>query len=375
MKIGYDAKRAFLNNTGLGNFSRWLIKTTAKHYPDNTYLLYTPKLKPNKWRNFFDSFSNIQIITPAGKYLTALWRSKGVVSDVQKDGVEIYHGLSYELPMGIRNTGIKTVVTIHDLIFLRFPQYYGWIDRFIYTAKTKHACKTADRVIAISERTKQDLVELLHIDSKKIEVIYQGCAPEFSIKQSEAQMNLVKQKYNLPDEFILNVGTIEERKNLMLLAKSLCHVKTHIPVVVVGKATPYLDEVKAFLSTNNLNDSLLFKHDVSFDDLPAVYQSASLFVYPSRYEGFGIPVLEALVSGTPVIAATGSCLEEAGGEHSRYISPDDERGLAKQIDEILLHEELRRLMISEGLHYAQRFQDRTLAAQMMNIYQTLQADA
>lgn len=375
MKLGYDAKRAFLNNTGLGNFSRWLIKTTAQHYPDNTYLLYTPKLKPNKWRNFFDSFPNIKTITPAGKYLTALWRSKGVVSDLKRDGVDIYHGLSYELPMGIGNTGIKTVVTIHDLIFLRFPQYYGRINRLIYTAKTKRACKTADKVVAISERTKQDMVELLHIDPKKIEVIYQGCAPEFGIKQSEAQMTLARQKYNLPKEFILNVGTIEERKNLMLLAKALPHLKTNIPVVVVGKPTAYLDEVKAFLTVNNLTERMLFRHEVSFADLPAVYQSAHLFVYPSRYEGFGIPVLEALVSAIPVIAATGSCLEEAGGPCSRYVSPDDEKELARQIDEVLSNDAARQQMISEGMNYAQRFQDRTLAAQMMNIYKTLHAHA
>jgi glycosyltransferase involved in cell wall biosynthesis len=371
MKIGYDAKRAFLNNTGLGNFSRWLIKTTAAHYPDNTCLLYTPKLKPNKWRNFFAGFPNIKTITPAGKYLTALWRSKGVVSDLEKDGIEIYHGLSYELPLGIGKTGIKSVVSIHDLIFMRFPQYYGRISRLIYTIKTKRACKTANRIIAISERTKQDLVELLSIDERKIDVVYQGCAPEFSVKRSDKQKAAVKQKYSLPDIFILSVGTIEERKNLLLLAKALLHVKTNIPVVVVGKATVYIDEVKAFLAANHLTNRLLFKHGVNFDDLPAVYQSASLFVYPSRYEGFGIPVLEALVSSVPVIAATGSCLEEAGGNYSRYVGPDDERGLAKQIDEVLNDAALRRQMITEGLNYAQRFEDRNLAAQLMNIYQQI----
>jgi glycosyltransferase involved in cell wall biosynthesis len=375
MKIGYDAKRAFLNNTGLGNFSRWLIKTTAENYPDNTYLLYTPKLKPNKWRNFFDGFLNINTITPAGKSLTALWRSKGIVSNLKKDGIDVYHGLSYELPLGIGRSGVKSVVTIHDLIFLRFPQYYGFINRLIYTAKTKHACKTADRVIAISERTKQDLVELMNIDAKKIDVIYQGCAPDFSIMRSEAQKTAVKQKYNLPDRFILNVGTIEERKNLMLLAKALPHLKTNIPVVVVGKATAYLDEVKALLSANNLINRVLFLHQVSFDDLPAVYQLADLFVYPSRYEGFGIPILEALVSGVPVIAATGSCLEEAGGAFSHYVNPDDEQGLAKQIDAVLSDKPLRQQMITEGLDYAQRFEGRTLAAQLMNIYKQVTAHA
>ncbi|OOQ56440.1 glycosyltransferase family 4 protein [Mucilaginibacter pedocola] len=371
MKIGYDAKRAFLNNTGLGNFSRWLIKTTAEHYPQNTYLLYTPKLKPNKWRNFFSGFANIKTITPASKYLTALWRSRGVVNDLKRDGVDIYHGLSYELPMGIANSGIKSVVTIHDLIFLRFPKYYKFIDRLIYTSKTKRACKAADKIIAISEKTKQDLVEFLNISADKIDVIYQGCAPEFGILQTDEKKTSVKQKYALPDSYILSVGTIEERKNLLLLAKALLHSKTNMPVVVVGKATPYLDEVKAFLAANNLTDRMHFRHDVVFDDLPVIYQSATLFVYPSRYEGFGIPILEALVSGVPVIAATGSCLEEAGGEHSRYIAPEDAEGLAKQIDEVLGNDTLQQQMIAEGLNYAQRFEGRNLAAQLMNVYQQI----
>lgn len=375
MKIGYDAKRAFLNHTGLGNFSRWLIKTTAEHYPENSYLLYTPKLKGNKWRNFFDEFPGISIITPKGKYLTALWRSRGIVSDLKKDGIDLYHGLSYELPMGIGRTGIKTVVSIHDLIFLRFPKYYGFIDRWIYTSKTKRACKTADRVIAISERTKQDLVELLNIDSKKIEVVYQGCAPEFSVNQSVEALATVKQKYYLPDRFILNVGTIEERKNLLLLAKALPHISSDVPVVVVGKPTTYLNEVKTFLASSGLTDRIIFLHNVGFEDLPAVYQSAQLFVYPSRYEGFGIPVLEALVSGVPVIAATGSCLEEAGGPHSRYVGSDDEQALAREIDEILNKPVLQIQMIKEGLAYAQRFEDRNLAAQLMNIYKQVTGHA
>ncbi|RFZ82311.1 glycosyltransferase family 1 protein [Mucilaginibacter terrenus] len=371
MKIGYDAKRAFLNNTGLGNYSRWLIKTTAEHYPDNSYLLYTPKLKHNKWRDFFHAFANIKVITPASKFLTALWRSKGVVTDLKNDGVHIYHGLSYELPSGIQTTGIRTVVSIHDLIFLRFPQYYNAIDRWIYTAKTKKACDTAHRIIAISDRTKQDLVQLLGADPDKIEVIYQGCSPEFGMPIPTDRLEAVRAKYSLPDEFLLTVGTIEERKNLMLLAKALTHLKSSVPLVVVGKATKYLDEVKAYLTQKELLDKVTFLHNVPFEDLTAIYKLASLFIYPSRYEGFGIPILEALTSCLPVIASTGSCLEEAGGPVSRYVHPDDDKELATQIELVLTNTELRDHMIKAGHIYAERFKDATLAAQLMDIYKQL----
>lgn len=368
MKIGYDAKRAFLNNTGLGNYSRWLIKVMAQNYPQNEYFLYTTKVKKNNRVEFLKGFSNIQTILPVGKLIKSWWRSKGVVEDLKRDKINLYHGLSHEIPIGIKEAGIKSVLTVHDLIFMHFPDQYGWLSRNIYFLKLKKSSEVATRIIAVSQKTKDDLVELLHINPAKVEVAYQGCDPSFRVVQTDDQKKQVSKKYDLPKKYMLSVGTIEERKNLALIAKALPYIKNYIPLVVVGKQKKYFKQVNKILKENGLKERVLFLDKVDFEDLPAIYQMASVFIYPSRYEGFGIPVLEAVISGTPVIASKGSCLEEAGGPGSVYIGPDDEQELAKQVDIILADDDLRNKMIEKGHAYAQQFDDDKLAAQLEKIY-------
>ncbi|MBW4890848.1 glycosyltransferase family 4 protein [Mucilaginibacter sp. HMF5004] len=368
MKIGYEAKRAFLNMTGLGNYSREVIRMMASNYPDNEYLLYTPKVKTNNRLGFLSGFAQIKTILPKSKLFTSWWRSRGVVADLKRDGVQVYHGLSHELPIGIHQTRIRSVVTIHDLIFMRFPQYFGFVSRQIYYSKIKYACTHTNSIIAISERTKTDIIELLGTDPAKIEVIYQGCDDSFKVKQSLKRKTEVKQKYHLPDHFILNVGTIEPRKNLLVLIKAL-PLLPHVKLVVIGRQSPYFKQVRQYIVANGLEKRIIFIDNVQFDELPAIYQLANVFVYPSRYEGFGIPILEALASGTPVIAATGSCLEEAGGPDSLYIDPDDENALAEKISLIMTDSVVSQTMVEKGMQYSAKFEEKKLAAQMMGVYQ------
>lgn len=369
MKYGYDAKRFFLNTTGLGNYSRWLVKAMAEHYPDNEYYLYTPKVKPGSRFDFLKELANVKTVLPVGKLFKAWWRSKGVVDDMKRDGISLYHGLSHELPIGIRQSGIKSVVTIHDMIVFLFPLQFSWINRRIYAMKVEKSCAVADKIIAISHKTKADLVERLKVDPSRIEVIYQGCDPIFKIEQTAEHKKAIRDKYKLPTEFILNVGTIEERKNLWVLIKALPFYP-ELRLIVVGKHTPYAIEIKKHLNAQ-LNKQVLFLDNVDFADLPAIYQMARLFVYPSRYEGFGIPVLEAITSGTPVIAATGSCLEEAGGPGSIYVDPDDHIALAEKIHLVMKDAGLRQDMIENGLHYTQNFDDKKLAGQLAKLYKNL----
>ena len=371
MKIGYDAKRAFLNNTGLGNYSRWLIKLLASRYPQNTYYLYTPKIRPGKWPDLLRSINNIKIILPRSGLFSSFWRTKGVTANIRQDDVHIYHGLSHELPMGIKSAGVKPVVTVHDLIFMRFPQYFDFISRAIYKRKLTYACKAADKIIAISENTKHDLIELLLVNADKIEVIYQGCDASFKQKHDHLTKQAVRAKYKLPRSFVLSVGTVEERKNLMQVAKALLRIKGDTKLVVVGRHTKYAEKVKEILRDLDLFDRVIFLERVPFADLPVIYQMASVFVYPSRYEGFGIPILEALNSGVPVIAATGSCLQEAGGPGSLYISPDDDEALAGAINRVLTNDAVKASMIAEGLKFALNFDDDKLAGQYMRLYQQL----
>ncbi|RYE29097.1 MAG: glycosyltransferase family 1 protein [Sphingobacteriaceae bacterium] len=368
-RIGFDAKRAYLNKTGLGNYSRGVIEALAELFPENEYHLYTTRIGGEFGTHFFGLLKTVWVHLPKQNAFKSLWRSSGIVQDLLRDQIQLYHGLSQELPFGIKKSRIKTVVTIHDLIYLKYPEYFGLINRKIYEWKARYACKTADLVIAVSEQTKTDLIHNFNLNPHKIKVVYQSCDPIFRNLKNNKVKEALRVKYNLPQQFILNVGTIETRKNLLLAVKALKNIPAEVKLVVVGRETKYATLIKNYLVKEALHNRVLFLHHVLFEDLPVIYQLASVFVYPSRYEGFGIPILEALCSGTPVVAATGSCLEEAGGPGSFYVDPDDAVFMAEKINLILQNEVIQQKMKTKGLEYALRFQKENIAQNLINVYQ------
>ena len=181
-------------------------------------------------------------------------------------------------------------------------------------------------------------------------------------------MQEVHTSYMLPERYIVNVGTIEERKNVLLAVKALRLLPEEISLVVVGKSTPYADKVKKYVAENGLKDRVLFLHNVPTDDLPAIYQMAEACVYPSRYEGFGLPVIEAIQSGLPVVACKGSCLEEAGGNATLYVDPDDVYAMAHAIKLMLKGAPARDERIAEGLQYISRFENNNVAQSVVDLY-------
>jgi glycosyltransferase involved in cell wall biosynthesis len=372
MNIGFDGKRAANNLTGLGNYSRSLILQLSRFFHQNRYFVYSPKVKGSKQISAFLKPDNIHLRLPEKSGFSFFWRSFGITKQLQKDHISIYHGLSNEIPFGLKNGPVKTIVTIHDLIFLRLPDTYKLIDRMIYNFKSRYACQHADRILAISEQTKKDIVEFYHTDPARIDVIYQTCDDSFKQQLSTEIRDKIRTKYNLPHQYILNVGTIEPRKNLMLIIEALREVPQDIKLIVVGKKTPYADQVIAAIKTYHLQERVLFLQDIPFADLPGIYQLASLFVYPSFYEGFGIPIIEALYSSVPVIAATGSCLEEAGGPDSLYVNPNDAPELSHAINCVLSSPAQAKLMTAKGSEFVQKFNTETLAGQLMDCYLKMQ---
>jgi glycosyltransferase involved in cell wall biosynthesis len=372
MKIGFDAKRAAQNRTGLGNYSRFVIEALTRFAPDERYVLYIPNPNRTSSLNGIERAGNVELRYPQTafwKKFRSLWRVWGMTSDLKKDNIRLFHGLSNELPLNIRKAGnTRSIVTIHDLIFLRYPEYYHYIDRKIYAYKFRKACRNADRIIAVSECTKRDIMSFFHIPEEKIDVVYQGCDAQFKQTVSESTKEEIRLKYRLPQRYILYLGSIESRKNLLLVAKALLHIQEPITVIAIGKRTPYADAVEEFLKKNRLEDRMRLLSNIPFKELPAFYQMATTFVYPSFFEGFGIPLLEALNSGVPVIGATGSCLEEAGGPHSIYIHPEDDKGLAKAIEQTLTDQSLREKMIEEGKKYALLFEAEKLTKDLLNVY-------
>ncbi len=371
MQIGFDAKRAFRNFTGLGNYSRAVISILSDFYPNNSYFLYTPFYKKHPLLSFANR-PNITVRGPEGllKRLPSAWRSLGVASDIRFDKIDLFHGLTGELPVGMR-AKTRTVVTIHDLIFLRYPEYYNYLDRKIYTGKHKAACEKSDLIIAISEQTKEDIINFLGIDAQKIRLVYQGCDAQFYQEPTELEKQNVRALYRLPEKYVLYVGTVESRKNLATLVKALPLLPADIKLVVVGRETAYATTVKEEVAEQHLTNRVVFLNAVAFNHLPAIYRQAQVFCLPSLFEGFGIPVLEAINSHLPVVTSNISSLPEAGGKGQLYVDPTNEQEIAAAINRVLTDEALRKKMIAAGLEHAKFFREEHIAKNIWNVYKEL----
>lgn len=377
MNIGFDAKRFFHNATGLGNYSRTLVQGLAQFYPEHQYFLFNPKRSKAYQK---PPYNNVYEVLPQdflSKKLTSLWRTNLVKKDIIKNDIRLYHGLSHEIPMGINSTSVKTVVTIHDLIFERYPEQYKKLDVHIYRYKFRNACKHANRIIAISNQTKTDLIDLYKIDGNKIDVCYQSCHPAFSKTISEVEKDFFRSTIGLPDQFFLYVGSIIERKNLLSVCKALHAIneKVEIPLVVIGKGRNYKQKVKEFITENGLLNKVIFlSKNSTFNSLQtpetmaAIYAMATALIYPSLYEGFGIPVLEALNSGVPVITSNVSCLPETAGNAALYVHPLNSDELAEAMERIFADEDLRADLIKKGREQAQKFNLKKCTDTVMDVY-------
>ena len=383
MRIGFDAKRAYHNGTGLGHYSRTLIRSLATTFREHEYYLFNPK--PSSLFDFED-VQNVHEVLPERslhRIFSSAWRSKWVTGDLKKLNIHLYHGLSHEVPVGIRETNIPSVVTMHDLIHERYPHQYKKIDVNIYRKKFRYACKYADLVIAISQQTKKDLIEFYQVPEDKIRVCYQSCNPSFSKQVSVSEKKSIKNKYNLPDKFFLYVGSVIERKNLLNVCKAIFLLKNEldVPLVVIGEGSGYMQLVKDFVKQQGIGERIIFlsenpatKDQEGFKtaaDFPAIYQQALAMIYPSFFEGFGIPVLEALYSRLPVITSNLSCLPEAGGDAAYYINPNDAVEIAEAMKRIYHDESLTAGMKEKGWLHAQNFTPEKCAASVMDVYYEL----
>jgi glycosyltransferase involved in cell wall biosynthesis len=371
LHIGFDAKRIVRNGTGLGAYGRTLVNDLAQ------YPLQLSLYAPDKGRDDLRT-QIIQRPNVAFKYANkpwpfgkAYWRSRGIVNDLQRDGVQLYHGLSGELPSGIRNSGIPSVVTIHDLIFLRHPEFYNPIDVKLYTWKFRRTLREATHIIAISECTKRDIIHYGQVPEDKISLIYQSCAQRFGAEPDPVVQQQVAQQYQLPERYILNVGSIESRKNVLQAVQSLLYIPADISLVIIGRPTPYTHKVMAYAQRHNLQHRVKVLHGVPDEHLPAIYSMAEVFVYPSVYEGFGIPIIEAIRCGLPVVGCSGSCLEEAGGPDSLYVATDDAEGMADAIRRSLKGADGRQERIQRSQDYIKRFDGKDVAGQVFQLYQQL----
>lgn len=379
MNLGFDAKRAYRNRTGLGNYSRGLLEGIDKLLcasPQEAHQLhlYGPKPDVNLLNTFNrPSFQHHHPEKWFHRLFPAYWRSTAVINQLRRDGVQLYHGLSAELPWGISHSGIKSVVTVHDLIFLRYPENYHWLDRKIYTYKLQRAVSEADHIVATSTYTANDLVELLQVPREKISVHYQDCHPNFKIKQKDAPSSDVFKNLGLKKPYLLVVGTLEKRKNGLRLAQAFQRAleMEEVDLVFVGKSTAFTQLIREVKFAPNALASIKFFENIPFDAFPELYKNCLFHVYVSEYEGFGIPILEALNCGKTSLTSQKGCFSEVGGEAVHYCDAFNVDAIGDGMRYLYFNPSIVKSLEAKTAEQAAKFSTESLANQTCNLYRRL----
>ncbi|NLW80647.1 MAG: glycosyltransferase family 4 protein [Desulfovibrionales bacterium] len=372
MHIGFDAKRFFHNPTGLGNYARSTVLGLALHYPQHRYILYNARGSEGSCTISAKADLVVHEACPLGRVVPALWRTFGIPRAAEADSLDIFHGLSHELPLTRFARRTRTVVSMHDLLFLTHPHLYPWLDRHIYALKYKVSCQRADLVVAISQKTAEDVHNLFGIPWERIRVAYQSCAEIFSRPIDRAELDRVRRTHALPGDYVLFVGSLVARKGVQTLVAALAEIPASSrPGLVIVGTGPLEESLRAQVRALGLEAWTRFAGRVQDEALAALYRMATVFVYPSVGEGFGIPILEALHSRVPVITSTGSCFTEPGGDAALYTTPGDVTELAKTIDRVMGDQSLRQSMIARGLAQAEKFQPSRTSARLMDVYAEL----
>lgn len=353
MILGVDGKRAHANLTGLGEYSRRLIKGLITLREDIVIRSLVPKVKIR----FIDD-ERYRIFLP--KYpIQRVWFRRFPPKDFFKD-MDVYHGLSAEIPLNIPK-GIGKVVTIHDLIYYFYPQWFSPFDRYNYHLRTCYAVKNSDVIIAVSKWTAESVYDVFKPKSD-VYVIHPICDDVFFdvFKFREKPLNPP------PKDYILFVGVLEERKNIHTLFKALN---------IIGKSCPTfvsVGRVKKPYMKNLLKEKRGIRW-VHYNYLPTqqllyLLSEALVFVYPSVVEGFGMPVVEAMAAGVPVITSKGSGLEDAAGNAALKVNPKDPEEMSFYLQKVIEDTSLRRSMIEEGKKHSQRFRYEAIIPKVMEIY-------
>lgn len=373
MIIGFDAKRAFHNQTGLGNYSRTLISGLMRQYPQHQYALFdtgNPLDLPYFQRQLRESGASWEVIS--GGWLGKNSRVWGWGSLALKKQLDIFHGLSNEIPLDWKKGKTKVVVTVHDVIFKRFPEGYKSLDRWIYQKKTAFATRHADLIVATSEQTKRDLEAWFPQSVGKIEVVYQDTDAGFHYRKRPEAIARILYQYDLVERpYILCVSKLEKRKNHKNLLEAYKKVMAEIPedLVLIGgrgdAASEILDKLGDF------GGRLRWLGRIESDDLVNLYDGASFCVYPSVFEGFGIPLLEAMRRGKAQISSLGSCFEEVAGSAAIYADSENPISIGEALKSVSLDPRVKSRLELAAQKEIERFDIHQQLEKMMCLYKRL----
>lgn len=365
MRIGIDISQAVFDGTGAQTYTRELVRSLITQFPHDQFVLFGASLRmraklktvaqelPAHHKDIFVP------IPPTG--LSYLWNDLHALPiELFTGKLDVFHASDATQPPG----SVPMVTTIHDLVAYTHPQTLDPGQLAIQKKRLAWVKRDCRMVITVSEATKRDVMTHLGVAPERITVVYEGARSQFSqaARNDTEKLTHVKQKYHLPERYLLNVGTLQPRKNLAFLLRAYQRLDNPLPLVVAGKV--------GWGETLHQVDNVLLLGLVDEADLPYVYAGAHAFVYPSLYEGFGLPVLEAMACGVPVITSNVSSLPEVGGSAALYIDPHDEESLVAALREVLSYDDLTRVQRSQAaIAQAQKFSWETAAQETYAVYQ------
>jgi glycosyltransferase involved in cell wall biosynthesis len=372
MKVCIDTSPAVHHRAGLGRYAQELTAALLAADTENQYVAFYHRPKDALIDPPLDQVPHLttNLDTKPWRFSALLGQLSHIPQDRMFPGIDLFHATDHLLP---RLSRIKSVFTLHDLIFRLYPETHKPLNRWFLTLMMPRFLQAAGAVIAVSEHTKRDAMEFYGIDEAKIHVIYEGVDSRFRPAPVQA-MTRVRQAYNLPERFILSLGTIEPRKNLSSLLEAYRVLRdqgSELGLVIVGKKGWLYEGFFHRLRELGLEDEVLFTGFVPDGDLPAICSAAELFVFPSLYEGFGLPVLEAMACGAPVITSNVSSLPEVAGDAALLVDPASVRELTEAMAVVLEDEELRTSLQSKGPRQAAKFSWERAARETLAVYQSV----
>ena len=371
MAIYLDVSSAVHAKAGIGRYAGSLARALIARDPERFALFY------NRTRDSLppEGLESVPARTVRAGYKPwrmAVWMGQlgGIGFHRLVPGAELFHATEHLLPP-LR--GVPTVLTVHDMIFKLFPEHQKRLNYWYLNATMPLYCRRADAIITVSESSKRDIVAHYGLEPGRVRVIYEAAAPEF-VPAASGAVDEVRRRYSLPERYIIHVGTIEPRKNLSRLVEALQRLRSAgltVPLVVVGGKGWLYDDLFERLEGSDVRDAVHFPGYVPSADLPLLYGAATLAVMPSVYEGFGLPVLEAMACGTPVVSSGASSLPELGGEAARYFDPYDVEAIAGVIHEVWADKALQDEMREKGLVQAARFSWDRAAEETWAVYESI----
>jgi glycosyltransferase involved in cell wall biosynthesis len=318
---------------------------------------------------------DLQVVRTLSPGLRLAWEQTAFPGLVRRSGAGLLHSLHYTLPL---HHPCRSVVTLHDLTYFLFPHLHTLPKRYFFRLFILLSARRADALLADSESTRQDAIRLAGADPARIHTALLGVTPEFRPIANRAHLEAVRRKYRLPERYVLFVGLQEPRKNLPALLGAFGSIAGRIPghtLVIAGRQGWQMNQLNRQLGRLRLGERVHFTGYVDQDDLPGVYNLADVFVYPSLYEGFGLPVLEGMACGTPVITTNVSSMPEITGEAGVLVPPGDERALAEALLGLLNDPARREALARQGVQRAAGFTWQRTAQQTLAVYRAvLQTD-